>query len=100
MRLRIALLLLLWSGWAHSSPETGHDSLHLFRIVRLAAGTFPQRLHPPIARRRIGGVAPVTLPPVQPANRQPGQYTCPELPEVGGRVPSLREPHRLALTSH
>src|SRR6202453_1600298 len=30
--------LLLWFGWAHFSPETGHDSLYLFRLIRLAAG--------------------------------------------------------------
>src|ERR1700733_10247877 len=100
MRLRIALLLLLWSGWAHSYPETGHDSLYLFRIVRLADGQFPQRLHRALARRRIDHVAPVALPPLQTADRQPGQYSAAELPAAGGGVPSLRKPHPLALSGH
>src|ERR1700689_4405500 len=100
MRLRIALLLLLWSGWAHSYPETGHDSLYLFRMVRLADGQFPQRLRRALARRRTGGVAPVPLPPVQTADRQPGQYSTAELPAAGGEMSSLRKSHSLALSGH
>src|ERR1700679_2825472 len=100
MRLRIALLLLLWSGWHILPLKTGHDSLYLFRIVRLADGQFPQRLHRALARRRIDHVAPVALPPVRPADRQPGQYSAAELPAAGSEMPSLRKPHFLALSGH
>ena len=86
--------------WTHASPKTSNDSLYLFRIVRLAAGQFPECLHPPAARGRIGGVAAVALPPVQPADRQPGQHSGSELADVGGRMPGLRKPHLLALSSH
>src|ERR1700722_2362504 len=83
------------------SPATVFcNALHLFRSPRFAVGELPQRMHPATALGRICCVATLSLPPVQSADCQLGQYSRPQLDSPWSRMQSLRGSHFLAISGY